>query len=113
MVYVYSKQSELNKYIGKKLTCEEIENTLADLGMDTKGRSEDKDPEIKIEVTAEKMDMVSTIGIARTIKYYRGLETQVPRYSLKHSELKLKVLKSAKDARPKTVAAQITRWTLG
>lgn len=105
MVYVYSRQSELNKFIGKKLSCDEIEDTLADLGMDVKGRSDENDPEIKIEITAEKMDMVSTVGIARTIKYYRSLEKKIPKYSLKHSGLKVKVLKSAKDTRPKTVAA--------
>lgn len=105
MVYVYAKQSELNKYIGKKLSVEEIKDTLADLGMDIKGESEGGDPELKIEITAEKMDMVSAVGIGRAIKYYKGIEREIPKYSIKKSGLKLVVEKSAAKSRPKCVAA--------
>jgi len=107
MVYVYSKQSEINKYIGKNLKVEEIETALKDLGLDIKGVSQDKDPELKIELTAEKVDLVSTIGIARALKYYLGLEKKVPKYEIKKDNLKLIVDKSAEKSRPKTVAAII------
>ncbi len=105
MVYVYSKLSNLNKHIGKALSVDEIKDTLADLGMDIKGESEDKDPELKIEITAEKIDMVSGVGIARAISFYRGLRRELPNYKLKDSKLKLIVKKEADKVRPKTVAA--------
>ena len=85
MVYVYAKQEELNKYIGKNLTVEEIEETLIDMGMDLKGISDEKNPELKIELTAEKLDLISTVGIARAIKYYRGILKEVPKYGLENS----------------------------
>jgi len=107
MVYVYAKLSELNKYIGTELTTKEIKDTLSDMGMDIKGESKEQDPELKVEITAEKMDMVSSVGIGRAIKYYRGLATELPKYELKTSGFKLKVLKSAKDVRPVTVCALI------
>jgi len=105
MVYVYAKQSELNKYIGKELEVEEIENTLKDLGMDIKGNDGNDDPELKIELTAEKLDLVSTVGIARAIKYYLGLETKNLSYDIKKGDNKLIVKTSAELSRPKTVAA--------
>ena len=54
MVFVYAKQSVLNKYIGKPLSIEEITLALVNLGMDIKGQTGDVDPELKIEITAEK-----------------------------------------------------------
>lgn len=105
MVYVYSKLSQINKYVGKELTYEEIEETLKDLGMDLKGVSEDKDPELKIEITAEKMDMVSTVGVARAIRHYRGISKSLPVFDVSPAKTKLIVEKSVEGIRPKTVAA--------
>ena len=105
MVFVNSKQSQLNKYIGKNLSVEELKDNLSDLGMDIKGENEDKDTELKIEITAEKMDMISTVGIARAIKFYRGYETKIKNYELKKGNNKVIVDKSANVSRPKIVAA--------
>ena len=105
MVYVNAKLSDLNKYIGKNLLVEEIEETLIDMGMDVKGNSGGADPELKIEITAEKLDMVSIVGIARAIKYYRGLQKGVPKYKISKGKNIIEVKKSAKECRPKTVAA--------
>jgi len=107
MVYIYAKQSEINSHIGKNLSVEEIKDTLMDLGMDIKGESDEKDPELKVEITAEKLDMISAVGIGRAIKYYRKLETKVPQYKIEKSGLQLFVKKSVKETRPKTVAAII------
>lgn len=107
MVYVYSKKSKLDKYIGKKISVEEITQTLKDMGMDVKDVSKDLDPELKIELTAERIDMISTIGIARAIKYYLGLVEKIPKYKIKPAKESLKILKSASKSRPKTVSAII------
>ncbi len=108
MVYVYSKLSEINYYIGKNLELEEIKQALLDLGMDIKDETDiGNDKELKIEITAEKMDMVSTIGIARAIKYYKELETKIPKYQIEYGGLNLFVKKEAKESRPKTVAAML------
>ena len=39
MVFVHSKKSQLDKYIGKKLSVDEIKDSLVELGMDIKGES--------------------------------------------------------------------------
>jgi phenylalanyl-tRNA synthetase beta chain len=108
MVYVYAKHSELNKHIGKELSIEEVKETLKELGMDLKGESQEADPELKIEITAEKMDMISTLGCARAIKYYRGYETKLPNYSISKSPYQVLVTSNVEQVRPKTVAALLT-----
>lgn len=105
MVYINTKQSQINKYVGKKLSVKEIEETLIDMGMDVKGISNDKDPELKVEITAEKTDMVSAVGIARAIKYYRGFAKELPKYNLAKAKHKVIVDKSALMSRPRTVCA--------
>lgn len=107
MVYVYSKKSQLDKYLKQELTTEEIKETLIDLGMDLKGEKdlENNEIELKIEITAEKMDMISTCGIARAINYHRGYLKELPKYSLKKGELEVYVKESVSKVRPKTVAA--------
>lgn len=105
MVYVYATQNELNNHIGKNLEVEKIEEILKELGMDVKGVSDETDPELKIEITAEKMEFISSIGIARAIKYYLGEQKEVPKYSISKSGLKVQVEKSVELARPKTVGA--------
>ncbi len=107
MVYVYATKNELNKYIGKKLTVDEMQTTLKDLGMDIKGEEtlENGDIELKVELTAEKLDMISAVGIARAIKYYLGLEKKLPKYEIANGTNRVIVDKSASQSRPKTVAA--------
>lgn len=109
MVYVYAKQSELNKYIGKELTVEEIETTLKDLGMDIKGCEGNENPELKIEITAEKLDYISAVGIARAIKYYKGFETKPIKYEIKKGENKVIVKDTINKTYPPKTACAIIR----
>ena len=111
MVYVYAKQSELNKYIGKKLSVDQISDALMDMGMDLKGISSDKDPELKIEITSEKLDMVSLVGIARAIRHYLGIAKKLPEYKIAKAKHKVIVKKSVSKVRPKTVAALVTGFS--
>jgi phenylalanyl-tRNA synthetase beta chain len=103
MVYVYAKQSKINEYVGENLSVEQIDETLKDMGMDMKGISDEKDPEMKVEITAEKMDMVSTIGIGRAVRFYRGLSKSLPEYKISSAKNKVIVDSSVEKVRPKTV----------
>ncbi len=109
MVYVYAKQSELNKYVGKDLSVVEIEETLKDLGMDIKGCEGDTDPELKIEITAEKLDYVSSVGIARAIKYYKGFENKPLRYEIIKGKNRVIVNKNIEKTYPPKTACAIVR----
>jgi phenylalanyl-tRNA synthetase beta chain len=112
MVYVHAKHSEINKYVGKKLSVEEIEKTLIDLGMDLKGKTDEKDIEFKIEITAEKMEFVSSIGIARAIKHYIGIEKEIKNYKIIKGKNEIKVEKSVEKVRPKIVGAIIRNFNV-
>ena len=103
MVYVYAKHSKLVKYIGRKLSVSEIEETLKDMGMDFKGSSNERNPMLKIEITAEKTDMVSALGISRAIRYYKGFEKELPKYKVSKARDSVIVHKMADKVRPKTV----------
>lgn len=110
MVYVHAKHSELNKYIGKKLTVEEIENALIDLGMDIKGKTDEKDIEFKIEITAEKMEYISSIGIARAIQHFMGIKKEIKTYEVKRGKNEIKYDNSLDKVRPKVVGAIIRNF---
>ena len=107
MVYVYAKYSQLLEHIENNISIEEIKETLQELGMDLKGETDEKDPELKIEITAEKMDMVSAVGIARAINYYKGYLKELPNYNIKDAQHEVIVEQSVEEVRPKTVAAII------
>jgi phenylalanyl-tRNA synthetase beta chain len=109
MVYVYTNLSKLNKYLEKELTVEEIEETLIDMGMDLKGKTklEDGDIELKVELTAEKLDMISVVGIARAINYYRGFKKEIPKYKLTKGDYEVLVDESVNNIRPYVVGAII------
>jgi phenylalanyl-tRNA synthetase beta chain len=106
MVLIYAKLSTLNKYIKKSLTTDVIKDVLMDIGMDVKAVSDAKDPELKIEITAEKADMVSAVGVARAIKYYLGFTHNVPKYVIAQPQHKVQVKNTLDGVYPsKTVCA--------
>ncbi|MCH8519893.1 MAG: phenylalanine--tRNA ligase subunit beta [Nanoarchaeota archaeon] len=112
MVYVYTTLNELNKYSQKELSIDEISQTLIDIGMDLKGVNEDENPELKIEITAEKFDMISSIGISRAINSYLELQDPIIEIPLKRGREKVIVDKSVQEVRPKTVAAIVRNLEL-
>lgn len=112
MVYVYSKLSEINQYVSRDLSIDEISQTLIDLGMDLKGVSEESDPELKIEITAEKIDMISPVGIARALSSYLELDDVKLDFEVIQGNEKVIVDDSVKEVRPKTCAAIVRNFNL-
>lgn len=78
MVMIDTKLSILNKLIGKKLSVEQLRDLLFDFGMEL---NEVKDDDIRIELTAERSDLVSDQGLARALSAYLGIKTGLPNYS--------------------------------
>lgn len=102
MVMLETNFKTLQKLIGKKLNIEEFEEALFNLGMEL---DEQKGDEIKIEVTAERPDMVSPQGLARALRAYFGLKN--PKYTAKEPLKNYKVIidKSVSKVRPFTACA--------
>src|SRR3989344_4944477 len=92
MVTLETSHKELNKCVGKNLKLKELEETLFDMGYELDKVEGD---ELKIDITAERPDLLSTQGIARAIKSYLGLK--VEDYKIKKSNDKLIVKDTAKE----------------
>ena len=103
MVYVSTKLSNLNKYLKKKLSVKQISDCLFDMGMELKEFSKEKDSTLKIEVTAERFDMVHVIGVARAINYYLGFENKLKNYKINKANYKVYVKNSVSKIRPCSV----------
>lgn len=69
MVNVETKYSKLCEVIGKKISLEKLEGLLFDMGFELENVEGD---EIKVEITAERPDLLSTYGLARAIKSFMG-----------------------------------------
>ncbi len=109
MVILETNFTELNKAIGKKLTKKELEDTLFDIGMELENVEKD---EIKIEITPDRPDLLSTQGLGRALKAYLGIKTGLREYKIKKSEIKINVDKSVEKIRPFTVAAVVKNLKL-
>ena len=93
MVAVDTKLSTLQKLIGKKISLKELEQALFDIGMELDSHEGD---DLKIDVTAERHDMISPQGVARALKAYLGIKTGMPNFKVIDSKLQMKVEKTEK-----------------
>ncbi|MEK6902715.1 MAG: phenylalanine--tRNA ligase subunit beta [archaeon] len=99
MVNVDSSLANLNLYLKKPTTVNQLEDALGKMGFEL----EDPNPEaLRIDVTADRPDMVSTAGIARAMNAYLGYSKGMPRVVAKPSEYELFVDKSVLPVRPVT-----------
>jgi phenylalanyl-tRNA synthetase beta chain len=118
MVYVYSKVSVINSHLEKKLTTKEITDFLVDMGMDVKGEeileNENNDIELKIEITAEKYDLISTLGISRAINYFANFKKTMPKFIIEKAEKTEKVIvnKNLENVRPFTTCFLVSNLKL-
>lgn len=109
MVMLDTNFKTIQKLVGKKFSIEEFEDALFNLGMEL---DEQKGDEIKIEVTAERPDMVSPQGLARALRAYFGLKNPV--YKVKEPLKNFKVIidKSVNSVRPYTACAIVKNLKL-
>lgn len=74
MVVIDTSFQKLNSLLKKSITLKELEDVLADMGMELDDSQGD---EIKVEITAERVDLITTQGLARAINCYKQF---VPEY---------------------------------
>ncbi|MFT4261037.1 MAG: phenylalanine--tRNA ligase subunit beta [Candidatus Woesearchaeota archaeon] len=107
MVKLETNFKVLKELIGKNISLKELEDTLFDLGMELEESDGD---EIKIDITSERADMVSTQGLARVLRAYFGVKNPV--YKSAKSSYEVVVDKSVKSVRPHTCCAVIKNLSL-
>ncbi len=107
MVTLETSNKELKETVGKDFTLKELEDTLFDLGMEL---DEVEGDLLKIDITPDRPDMVSTQGLGRVLRAYYGLEN--PEYNTLDSSDEVIVDGSVEDVRPYTVCTIIKNLNL-
>lgn len=102
--------NELKKELNKEYSLEEFEELLFNYGLEIDSYNKDTD-EIKIEVTAERVDLLSKEGLLRALKIYLGMSKPL-NYSFKKSGFSLNIDDSVKDYRPFSVCAIVRNLKL-
>ncbi|MCD4666226.1 phenylalanine--tRNA ligase subunit beta [archaeon] len=96
-----SKQA-LEKYIGKKLSLEELKDRISMLGTDLESIEND---EVNVEIFPDRPDMLSAEGLGRALSSFVGVNTGLKKYELKKSGEKVIIEDSVKNVRPYTACA--------
>lgn len=102
MVVLETHLSLLSKLVGQKITQKELETILFDLGMELDDVQGDA---IKVEITADRPDLVSPQGLARALRAYLGKKN--PECVAKKSDYKVIIDKTVESVRPYTVCAVV------
>ena len=92
------------------LTIDELSDILFDFGLEIDSYDKDTD-EVKIEITAERIDLLSVDGFLRSLKAYLGIK-ECPIYHAKDSGFVVNVLGSAREYGNYTMCAIVKNLTL-
>ena len=66
--------NRLCRYLGKALSLDELEEILFRMGFELdSSKRVDSDFELKIEITPDRPDCLSSVGLARAMAYYLSL----------------------------------------
>lgn len=95
---------DLCKLLGKHIEPKQLCERLSMLGIEP----EISDDELKLEITHNRPDLLSSEGVARALKGFLGVETGLPDYKLSPSGAKVEVDQSVKPIRP-FIAAGVVR----
>lgn len=95
-------QEELEELVGKKLTRDQLEEVLPKIKCEVEGIEGDK---ISVEVTSDRIDLLSVGGIARSLKSYLELKPGLSRYQIQPAQLE--VIKEEVPVRPYLACARV------
>ncbi len=104
---------DLLKLVGKRdISDEELIEALEMVKAEVKAFGPD---EITLEVTADRADMFSAEGIARSLKGFLEVELGIPKYSIREADetFVIRVDESVKDVRPFVACAAVVGCSLG
>jgi phenylalanyl-tRNA synthetase beta chain len=99
MVIVDTSFKLIQELVKEKISIEDLENTLADMGFEL---DEVEGDNIKIEITAERTDLVTPQGLARAIRSYKEITKGYQEIKTIPSKYEHIIDKSVKNIRPYT-----------
>ncbi|MFX0141176.1 MAG: phenylalanine--tRNA ligase subunit beta [Candidatus Hodarchaeota archaeon] len=96
--------NDLCQLIGKKIEKKRLEELI----LLNKGEVEDwKGDEMTVEVTSDRIDLLSVEGIARALKGFLEIELGIPKYPVQESNVRLTVDEEVNQVRPFVVSGII------
>ncbi|MBI5158862.1 phenylalanine--tRNA ligase subunit beta [Candidatus Micrarchaeota archaeon] len=102
MATVTFDSKELCELIGKKLSTQQLEETLTNIGAPVDAISE---KEVTADVTPDRLDFLSVEGIARAASSFLSIKKGLREYKVKESGHAVKIEESVASIRPFIVAA--------
>jgi len=94
-------KERFSKFMGKKVTIEDLTKNLPWIGFDLEEIAEDY---VKVEYNPNRIDFCSYAGVARALKGFLGWETGLPKYRVKEPKATLVIDKAVADVRPYMLA---------
>jgi len=95
-------RERFSKFLGRRLTLEEMTKWLPWLGFDIEEVGEDN---IKVEFNPNRIDFCSYAGVARAFKGLRGWEIGLPKYNIENGRTILNIDEAVSEVRPFMLAA--------
>ena len=108
MVVVDTSYKMVTKLLGKKLSESGLADALFDMGFEMELDGDN----MRVEVTPDRPDLISTHGLVRALKAYLKIRTGMPSYKVKKSNVRVLVKPSVSEVRPYTVAAVVKNLKL-
>jgi phenylalanyl-tRNA synthetase beta chain len=97
-------RERFSKFIGKKITIDDLTKNLPWIGFDLEEITEDY---VKAEYNPNRIDFCSYAGVARALKGFLGLETGLPKYAANEPKTTLIIDKAVADIRPYMLAGVV------
>ncbi|RLG92546.1 MAG: phenylalanine--tRNA ligase subunit beta [Candidatus Hecatellales archaeon] len=95
---------DLCELLGRKIPLKDLEYVLPLVKCEVKSVVE---KQLTIEVNADRPDMFSVEGVARTLKGFFGIKTGLPTYKVRRGKVVVKVDEKVRDVRPYVVGAVV------
>src|SRR3989344_74296 len=109
MPTVKLNKNQVLKYIGKKISDNELKERIPMLGVDLEDVNED---EIIVEIFPNRPDMMSDVGFARAFGSFLGIKSKLKKYNIRRFNGKVIIGKNLKNVRPYTAAAVVKNLKL-
>ena len=104
MPTVKLNKNEVLKYIGRKISDNELKEKIPMIGVDLEDVNKD---EIIVEIFPNRPDMMSDVGFSRALSSFLGIKTGLRKYNVKKLNEKIIIDKNLKNIRPYTAAAVV------